>query len=264
MTSKVQHLPASELVRLIGVSLHEQHVDYDAVIERFGQVRASEEHTRGRQFDLRDHVKGLVLSLLSNQRPWRQIEENLEPIESIFFGYSPTKLKNANPSRIENALRTIRCGNRSIRKQLADLATNIETFERIGSEHGSVDCFVTSAPPDAIARQLSNGGYKLKQVGFTLALEYLRNVGVRAPKSDLHIIRLLGADRLNYFPGEPSPQRAYNIMIELADEAEVNRTYLDNLIWLFCAKGYGEICGERPRCGLCHLQHWCAYPTRPI
>jgi endonuclease III len=255
----MQQVLPSELVRLLKLSLAAQQFDYAHVIERFGQVRASEDRERGRTFDLRDHVKGLVLSLLSNQRPWRRIEMNLERIESIFFGYDPAKIKMADPGQIEKSLRDIRCGNRNINKQITSLRTNIETFEMIAEDYGSLDKFVTSACTDQIAKMLSTGRYKLKQIGFSLALEYLRNVGIRAPTSDLHVIRIIGGCRLGFVKGEPDAHEAYRVMVRLADDAGINCTYLDNLIWVFCARDYGNICGARPKCDACLLRGYCAY-----
>ena len=157
-------------------------------------------------------------------------------------------------------MRAIKCGNRSIRKQIGDLPANIEMLERIAGDYGSLDEFVMSAPADQVARKLSVGRSKLKQVGFTLALEYLRNVGVRAPKSDLHVVRIISERRLGFVKGEPDAHEAYNVMVRLADDAGINRTYFDNLLWLFCAKDYGNICGTAPRCGACLLGDYCAYP----
>jgi endonuclease III len=256
----MQHIRPDQLLRLLQDSLTAQQVDYERVIERFGQVRTSDDRARGKEFAFRDHVRGLVLSLLSNQRPWRRIEENLERIECIFFGYDPVKIKKADPSQIEKSLRKIQCGNRSIHKQMAELGENIDTFEKMAGDYGSLDKFVTSAPADQIARKLSRGRYKLKQIGFTLALEYLRNVGIRAPKSDTHVKRFISGARLRFVKGDPDPYQAYSIMVRLADEAGVNRTYLDNLLWLFCARDYGNICGAAPRCGACLLRCYCAYP----
>jgi hypothetical protein len=111
---RMQQIGASELVRLLQPSLAAQQVDFAHVIERFGQVRASEDRTRGKKFDLRDHVRGLVPSLLSNQRPWHRIETNLELIERIFLSYDSAKIKKADPSQIEKSL----CANKvALRKQ---------------------------------------------------------------------------------------------------------------------------------------------------
>ena len=45
---------------------------------------------------MRDHIRGLLYSQLSNQRPWAGIEKNLDKIDEIFMRYNPAKLKAAN------------------------------------------------------------------------------------------------------------------------------------------------------------------------
>ncbi|MBC8286896.1 MAG: hypothetical protein H8E42_05410 [Nitrospinae bacterium] len=64
------------------------------------------------------------------------------------------------------------------------------------------------------------GSYKLKQIGIPLALEYLKNI---------------------------------------AKEINCSITYLDNILWLFCADGYGEIFGSKPNCNVCELTSDCSY-----
>lgn len=49
------------------------------------------------------------------------------------------------------------------------------------------------------------------------------------------------------------------ILSKLSKQADVNMTYLDNLLWIFCAVDYGNICGERPKCNLCNLKNLCNY-----
>ena len=83
---------------------------------------------------------------------------------------------------------------------MLSLHENIRTFEKIEKEYGSFDSFVLSDTINNIAIQLStsNSRYKLKQIGFALALEYLRNVGLDVGKPDLHIRRILSIKRLGY------------------------------------------------------------------
>jgi hypothetical protein len=68
-----------------------------------------------------------------------------------------------------------------------------------------------------------------------LALEYLRNVGIRAAKPDVHVLRILGGERLAYFLGKPAEREAVQLVADLATQIGCNETYLDNLLWLFCA-----------------------------
>lgn len=256
----------NQFIELLKQTMIDKGIDYELIIKEFGQVRASEERAAGKEFGLREHVRGLVLALLSNQRPWGPIAANLQRIGIIFADYDPTTIKNTPTGQFERALRGIKCANCSIHKQMAALPGNIRVMERIIADKGSLDKFVTDPNPLKIAQQLSSArnAYKLSQVGPALALEYLRNVGIRASKPDVHIRRVMSSHRLDLVSGtaEPSEVEAYEAMGKLADQAGVNRTYLDNLIWLFCAKDYGNICGAKPDCDICHLSNWCNYPSR--
>jgi hypothetical protein len=77
-------LDPKSLVSGLQHTLSAQGVDYERVIIEFGQVRASEERLQDKQFNLVDHTRGLILSLLSNQRPWGPIAANLDRIGDIF------------------------------------------------------------------------------------------------------------------------------------------------------------------------------------
>ena len=235
--------------------------DFDAVIENFGQVAASEKRANGKRFTLQEHVRSLILALLSNQRPWGPIARNLSCIETIFWGFDPDALRTANPEHLVQAIRRIKCGNRQLRVQMLALQKNIKTLERIALDYGNVDRFVTSAEPDVIAKKLSSSSsiYKLKQVGYTLALEYLRNVGIRAGKPDTHIRRFLSSKRMAFVAGVPSEEEAYQLIARLASAAGCNPIYLDNLIWMLCAKDYANICGASPRCSVCGFADTCSY-----
>ena len=252
------------LLATLRSTLLSRGIDVDAVVAEFGQVRASEERARGKQFTLREHVRGLLLSQLSNQRLWGPIAKNLPRIETIFLDFDPVRLQAGNPARLIQAICELRCGNRQIKKQIHSLRENIETLNRIARDHGTMDQFVTSDEPNVIATKLSNfkSMYKLKQVGYTLALEYLRNVGIRAGKPDIHIRRVLSGERLGYLLGYPSEEEAYHLVAQLSSDAVCNPTYLDNLLWIFCAKDYGDICGAQPRCSLCGFVNNCNYVDR--
>ena len=177
----------------------------------------------GQRFRLREHVRGLLLSQLSNQRPWMPIAQNLDRIQRIFFDYDPDALQQADPSGIANAIRAIRCGNRAILQQMNALGSNIAVFRRIESDYGSLDKFVTSSDPVGIAKLISTSGpYKLGYVGPALALEYLRNVGIRAAKPDVHVLRILGGERLAYFLGKPTERDAVQLVANLATQVGCN------------------------------------------
>jgi hypothetical protein len=248
-------------------TLSDEGIDYQRVIDEFGQVRASEERERGKEFSLRDHVRGLILSLLSNQRPWGPIARNMDRITTIFCDFSPDAIKAADPAQLVQQLRTIRCGNRQIRRQMNTLRMNIAVFERIQSEYGSLDRFVESDDPHNICIRLSDtrSAYKLRQIGYPLAMEYLRNVGIRASKPDVHVRRAIGRCRLGLTDADvPSEEQAYRTVATIGDELRINATYLDNLLWLLCARDYGNVCKATPRCTICRLRDSCNFGALPV
>lgn len=253
---------ATALIEGLQRSLAGQGVDYEAEIASFGQVDASEQRAKGRVFDLSEHIRAMILAQLSNQRPWKPIADNRDRLRMLFHDYDAEQLLAADPEALVAGLRHLRCGNRADRKQMAALSTNIRTLKRIEAEEGSLDAFVTRHAPDNVARLISQAGpFKLLHVGPALALEYLKTVGIRASKPDLHVRRALSGERLAYSTNHPSDWEAYRLIASLAAEAGRNPTYLDNLLWLFCAQDYGEICGTVPKCTACALASHCRYPS---
>jgi preprotein translocase subunit SecD len=147
-----------QVITQIKDTLRSHGVDFKGIIEEFGQVRAYEDRRRGKSFTLNEHVRGLILAQLSNQRTWGPIAAQME-----------------------------------------NMARNIEMFETLVNEFGSVDAFLTCQDPGRIAKELGSGKrYKLKEIAFTLAMEYLRNVDINAIKPDLHICRLIGPQRFGF------------------------------------------------------------------
>jgi hypothetical protein len=136
--TRIAELNAELLVERLQQTLSAVGIDYQRTIDEFGQVRASEECAQGKEFGLREHIRGLVLSLLSNQRPWGPIAQNLRRINAIFFQFSPTEIKATDPSQFAHQLRAIRCGNRQIARQMSTLHDNIAVFETIISDTDSI------------------------------------------------------------------------------------------------------------------------------
>lgn len=247
-----------DVVRKMEETLSYIDYDYKEVIKNLGQVETSARRERGEEFKINDHVKGMVLSLLSNQRPWKPIMQNMDRISEIFLNFQIDEIKKANKSSLAEQLKKIKCGNRAIDKQMACLDFNLSIFEQIEIEYGSLDRFVLSDSPDKIAWELGHGHkFKLKQIGFTLALEYLRNVGIQTIKPDVHIRRIISEERLNLYPGYPTEIQTLKILSAIAEEAKVSLTYMDNLMWLYCAIDYANICGSNPKCNICKLQTYC-------
>lgn len=67
-----------------------------------------------------EHIKSIIFSLLSNQRPWEPIAENEEHIDEIFFQYDLERIRQTSPEYFVRQIRDIKCGNRVISQQITD------------------------------------------------------------------------------------------------------------------------------------------------
>lgn len=208
---------------------------------------------KNKKSTIENHISALIYSQLSANRPWKQIEENKEKINKIFNDFDPEYLKKVDPEKLENEIKSIKCGNRLIHKQMSGLKDNILMFEKIEKEYGSLDNFVTSDEAITIAKKLSKGEYKLKGVGLALACEYLKCVGIDCIKPDIHIRRILG--RFGYSKKEISTENeAINIIDDMSKEYNMPKMEIDTILWQYCAKDYLGICGENPKCHICKIK----------
>lgn len=249
---------AQQIAALLRKELSRHLLDVDATIESFGQVQASHRRESGELFSLRDHLRGMVLSMLSANRPWKPIADNLDRLAEIFGDYKPTFLEQVSAESLEAAVKRISCGNRRVSFQMRAIRPNLETFRRIDAESGSVDRFIGDQPIEVAVRELGEGRrYKLKELGPTLVLEYLKNVGVRASKPDLHVMRICGPSRLGILPAGVSPLEAFDAFRAFADAASVHEVALDNMVWLLGADEYASVCGANPKCHQCALKTVC-------
>ena len=84
----------------------------------------------------------------------------------------------------------------------------------------------------------------------------MRNVGIDIVKPDVHIKRIVGADRLNLIPSK-SDYRIIEEFRRLSAEIGISQVKMDYLFWNYCSKGYGEICTARPKCNICVIKKFC-------
>lgn len=215
-----------------------------------------EERAHGGSFSMSEHIRGLIYSMLSNNRRWEEIGVHINEIDEIFFGYDKNKILATDAEVFLKKIKSIKCGNRNIKNQMNLLHTNIHKLERIEKEFGTLDNFVTSGSPLEIADLLANSiKYKLNTLGLALAMEYLRNVGIDAAKPDTHIRRILGKNRLGYSPREIAGDiEAINIINEIVSQTNYSASKIDAIFWLFCSDGNGKICTEKPHCDQCTLK----------
>jgi hypothetical protein len=96
-------------------------------------------------------------------------------------------------------------------------------------------------------------------LGEALAWEYIRNVGIDGCKPDTHLRRFLGSERMGNASGAIATVDETIRQIEvLSAEVNLPLSSIDNIIWSYCADGYGEVCTATPHCEKCVIHGSCA------
>ena len=203
---------------------------------------------------LSEHVRTMIYALLSNNRPWEPIAKNTANIDAIFSNYDIDSLKKADPGDLVDKIKSIRCGNRQITKQMNQLKHNIEVLEKIEQENGSIDNYYRNTTLVDVVKNLSldNGRYKLKMMGIPLVCEYLKGIGVDVIKPDTLLCRILG--RLGYAKKIPATAwEAIEICKEIGKEYNLSQPIVDTVLWQYCAKDKFEVCTATPKCCKCKV-----------
>ena len=248
-------MSSSSYLDLIEGYLEERNLRYTEP-----NIELARDRKNGKKFTLQEHIRAMVLSFLSNQREWKDIEENITEIDKIFFDYIPEKIEEHTAEYFEKALKNIKCGNRRIKKQMQAMFWNIELFKKIEQEFNSIDDFIKSQSIYEVLTKLtkSTSNYKLKEMGIGLCSEYLRNVGMDLVKPDTHLRRFLGNARMGKSKKEIATEKEVFEQVKLlTQETGRSAIEIDNLIWSYCAEGYGEICVANPNCENCCINKYC-------
>lgn len=228
----------------------------------------------GGAFTLKDHVRGMVYSMITSGAPWSRLEDSIDmatgqiaSIDEIFFQYDIDTLKNTDPAYLVERLLAQKLGTPYSDKQMNALVhVNIEKLLRLERTYGSIDSFYQKfiqADPSikTLVKELSAYGKptKFAQLGEALTAEYLRNVGYDIAKPDRHIRRILGRDTLGCSDSQTVPiYEAFDIVSEIAKAAGKCAAEVDYILWSYCAKGFGEICTVRnPKCRQCVARNIC-------
>lgn len=217
----------------------------------------------GKCFTLNEHVEGMILSLLSPQTVWADVERNLDRIKKLFFDYVPAEIVKYDAEYYTQGLGEMRLRSRFTAKQMTAVNHNIQVLELIEKDWGSVDAFVAMRPIAEVVKSLSDYGsrYKFNQMAVPLVCEYLRNVGVDTAKPDEHMRRMLGSERLGVSTKKnASISEVLTEINRLSKETGMWAADIDYLLWSFCATDKGEICTKsNPACHKCVLRDECKH-----
>lgn len=236
-------------------------INYDYMRDIKDLMNTVKLRTNGIEFTFKDHLKALIIALLSNHR-WgdNNIRENMKSIDNIFHNYNKNYLKVVDPILLVNQLKKIHCTNPMITKQMKALSKNIIVLEKIEKDYGSLDNFVTKEQPNDIANMFYEGKYKMIQVGRAFAFDYLKRVGINTCKKSVQLERLFGSRRLGVVEKEvATEQQVLNIIKKIATLNMCDEIIVESVIQQFCLLRSANICGEQPRCEKCKLRKYCNY-----
>lgn len=213
---------------------------------------------QGKVFSFREHLRGLLYAQLSAHTQWHRVAPKLPQVDDLFFQYDEQAILAREGSYFTAGLKQLSCASQCTNRQMNYLGENIERLRRIAAEYGGLDAYVTSAPPEAIVRDLAAGPHKLYGIGPALAWEYLRNVGIDGVKPDIHVCRFLGADRMGESEQEQAGvSEAVAIVRKMSEQLHLPMVEIDSILWSYCASHYGEICTATPHCDACVVRKFC-------
>ena len=236
-----------EIYPLIKMSM--DYINYDYMRDIKDLIDSVNSRKKGKKYSFEEHLKALILALLSNHR-WgdNNIRENMEAIDEIFHNYNKNYLKVVDSSILVEKLRKIHCTNPMINNQMKALSKNILVLEKIEKDYGSLDKFVSIETPNDIANMFNDGIYKLTQVGRAFAYDYLKRVGVNTCKNSSGLQRLFGSHRLGIVENaNATEQQVLNIIKKIAILNNCDEIIVESIIQQFCLLRSANICGEYPK-----------------
>ena len=216
-----------------------------------------------KKFTKQEHCEGLLLSVLSANRPWIGIVQHIDDLKRVFHDYDPDFLRSANPDDLTRDVVAIGCGNRRIAAQMSEISYNVSLLDYYEKEYGDCDAPMQMAVenPIEILYVFSDkkSMLKFKGVAVALAAQYMKNMGIDLVKPDVHLRRIL--QRFGLTAGLPDEYETIRICKNIADKYGITQTEVGTILWQFCATGYLEICGANPRCGVCPANSECYHAS---
>lgn len=225
-----------------------------------------DKRNNGETFNINDHIRAMVYSMLSAGGAWNQYEKDFDSdtgrinsVDKIFGDYSCSTAYD--PSDLARALK---CPSKQMEALVHNNIPMLMHFDNNGGIDNYYRNFINKDNTfKALIYTLSHtdSENKLLQLGEALIAEYLRNVGYDIAKPDRHICRILGSNCLGIYNSEKVPPfTALDIVAKIAEIANKGVAETDYIIWSFCAKGYGTICNKAySKCNICKIKEYCKH-----
>ena len=238
-------------------------------IENFGQLAAIEERIAGRTWNDDEVFEGLLMAVLSSGIDWSNIEKIRHEFKDVFCGFSLEEYAALPDTKIANYIvpwfKERKAGSPWLRGNLVNLIRAAQRLTEYSKAHGKAERYFTSLmhqcnnDPKQVALCIGlPNKYKLPAFGVPLAAEALKNLGFDVAKPDRHILRAMRSFGLVHFnrwsdrsknkpPTIPTRSELYKTMAsveEIAVNAGKHVGFVDNAIWLLCAKSGLDLSNE--------------------
>jgi|GEM_PF-1237061 len=236
--------------------------DWKERIKVGGQPSAVEAREKGYRFSGNQIFEAVVKAVLSNSTDWSKVERILPELTHLFKDFNLAYYSALSESDIDQVFvpwfKARRAGALTMRRDLTYLietATRLRDHSvRFASLEGYFSSLLRAADDDCIelVRRIGSvqSQHKLPAMGIPIAAEMLKNIGYDVAKPDRHINRAMGCFGMVHFskwkdqsahkPPEASKTEMMEVMRAVdrfAKAINVRVSFLDNTIWLLCAKG---------------------------
>ena len=230
-------------------------------IEGMGQVEAIKKRISGATWSDEEVFEASLMSLLSSNTDWSKIEKIRPGLRDLFSGFSLETYATLQDAKIENDFipwfKNRKASSRERKKNLLYLRSTALKLLEHSRKHGSAEHYFTSLAhecgndPKQMALQLGRigGKYKLKGFGVPLAAEMLKNLGFDVAKPDIHVLRAVESLGLVSFwtsarQSESELLQTMTAVEDIASAAGKYISFVDNAIWLLCAKSGSHLTNE--------------------
>jgi endonuclease III len=234
------------------------------IIEHFGQVTAVQRREAGSRWSDDELFEALLRAVLSNNTQWSRVEMVLPELKEVFHNFSLESFANSAPNEINERILpwfiARKAGSMTLKSCLHALRTTAQILLHYSAQRGSAEDYFQDVmhfcgedPKEvAIALGQPSSPKKLPGFGIPIAAEALRNMGYDICKPDRHMCRAAGSFGLVTFRtwkdqrGTKAPVASSREMLavmrifeEFAKSTGERVTFIDNAVWLLCARGMG-------------------------
>ncbi len=235
--------------------------DWKDRIKNGGQPSAVEAREKGFLFSDNQIFEGMVKAILSNSTDWSKVERVLPELKDLFKDFDLDYYSGLSKLHIDQVFlpwfKTRSAASLTMRRDLTNLIGTAKKLREYCQRYGSLENYLSSLLNMTLGNCMEvafkigsvQSTYKLPAMGIPIASEMLKNIGYDVAKPDRHLNRAMGCfgmvhfskwkDRSAHKPPEPSENEMMEVMRAVdrfAKAINVKVSFLDNTIWLLCAK----------------------------